>query len=288
MAVDTQNKTIEKNDVGKLTDTDFRRVSKIIYDHCGINLHEGKRALVQSRLAKRVRLCKQESFRDYIDYATSKAGSDEFTHLVDSISTNLTSFFREKSHFDYLNQQFLPNLIKERASKPNPKIRAWSAGCSSGEEPYTIAITLIEALEKTGNWNIKILASDVSTNILQRAQAGTYDKERVEPLTQMQKQRFLVPNRIENRPVYQVSKELQNIIRFRYLNLMEDWPFSGPFDIIFCRNVMIYFDKNTQEKLVNRYWNCLNKGGLLCIGHSESLTSISHKYRYVQPATYMK
>jgi len=267
-----------------LTEEQYLRVSNAIYNHCGINLHDGKKTLVRARLAKRLRQSDFRSVSEYIDFALSAEGNKEFSRLVDSISTNLTSFFRERVHFDYLKNEFLPNLL----SCGKNKIRAWSAGCSSGEEPYTLAITLLEAVEDYGGRDIKILATDVSREILDRARHGTYDKDKVAPLTPQQRQRYLVPNVIEGYKVYQVKNLLRNLIRFNYLNLMEQWPFSGPFDVIFCRNVMIYFDKPTQEKLINRFYDCLGQGGLLCIGHSESLTGINHKYRYVLPATYLK
>jgi len=269
-----------------LTEDDFLRVSDVIYNHCGINLHDGKHSLVRARLAKRIRSTNFDNFKDYIDYVLSDAGRQEFIAFVDSLSTNLTSFFREKVHFDYLQETFLPQLVQEKEKKGQHRIRGWSAGCSSGEEPYSMAITLLESIPQ--NWDCKILASDVSTRILQMAQAGTYDEERVAPLTPAQKSKYLVPNRIEGHKVYQVHSQLQKIIHFRYLNLMEPWPFKGPFDFIFCRNVMIYFDKATQQKLVNRFWEVLAPGGLLCIGHSESLTSIQHSFQYVIPATYRK
>ena len=271
-----------------MSDDDFRRVSDLIYSHCGINLHEGKRSLVRARLAKRIREGNFASFGAYIDYAESEQGEKEFTNLVDAISTNLTSFFREDSHYQYLREVFLPDLMARKSQSKERRIRAWSAGCSSGEEPYSMAITLLEETEKRGKWDIRILASDVSTRMLDRASAGSYDAEQIAPLNQQQRSRFLSANRIYGKKVYQVSAALQNMIRFRYLNLMNEWPFQGPFDVIFCRNVMIYFDKPTKEKLINRFWDCLASGGLLCIGHSESLTGTEHKFRYVQPVTYMK
>lgn len=272
----------------ELSEKDFRRISNIIYKHCGIKLNDGKKTLVRTRLAKRMRALQYDSFRKYIDFALSQAGQQEFHSLVDSLSTNLTSFFREKDHFQYLIDQFLPKLLEKKSRLSEHKIRIWSAGCSSGEEPYSLAITLIENIPDYQKWDIKILASDVSTQILDRAKQGTYEQSRVKPLTQEQKRRFLIPNNIEGEKVYQVSRELQNIICFRYLNLMKEWPCKGPFDIIFCRNVMIYFDKPTQARLVERFGRCLTKEGVLCIGHSESLAGINHKYRFVQPATYIK
>jgi chemotaxis protein methyltransferase CheR len=271
-----------------LREKDFRRIGDLIYQHCGINLHDGKKGLVQSRLAKLVRQSRFDSFTEYIDYISSDQGKDEFTIAIDALSTNLTFFFREKQHFDYLRQSYLPDLIARKINPAHRRVRAWSAACSSGEEPYSLAITLAEAFQHKPGWDIKILATDISTRILEKAQMGTYDPQRVEPLTGQQKQRFLAANRIEGRKVYQVRNELKQMIRFRYLNLMDPWPFRGPFDIILARNVMIYFDKPTQAALVNRFWQCLDSGGLLCIGHSESLTGIEHEFRYIQPATYMR
>jgi chemotaxis protein methyltransferase CheR len=278
---------IQQND-HSLSEEDFKRISDVIYTHCGINLHDGKKSLVRARLAKLVRTSKHKTFKGYIDYVLSPEGRGEFSSLVDSISTNLTSFFREKNHFDFLTDTYLDRLSKEKEKTSQLKIRAWSAGCSSGEEPYTMAIVLQDYFGKSGQWDIKILATDVSTRVLEKAQMGTYDRERVAPLSQEQLRKYMVPNVIEGRKVYQVSAALKNIIKFRYLNLMEKWPFDTAFDFIFCRNVMIYFDKQTQGKLVNRYWDYLNKGGILFVGHSESLAGIQHKYKYVLPAVYQK
>lgn len=271
-----------------LTEEDFQRISDVIYQHCGINLHDGKKSLVRARLAKLLRMSKCRSFKEYIDYVLSPEGQGEFSSLVDSLSTNLTSFFREKNHFDFLTGTHLNRLCKEKEKTSPLKIRAWSAGCSSGEEPYTLAITLLDYFSNRGPWDIKILATDVSTRMLEKAQMGTYDRERVAPLSPEQLRQYMVPNTMEGRKVYQVSAALKNRIKFRYLNLMEKWPFDIAFDFIFCRNVMIYFDKKTQEKLVNRFWEYLDKGGILFVGHSESLAGIQHKYKYVLPAIYQK
>ncbi|MBN1435486.1 MAG: protein-glutamate O-methyltransferase [Sedimentisphaerales bacterium] len=271
-----------------LSDREFQRISDAIYDHCGINLHAGKRGLVQSRLSKLVRRQGFETFTKYIDYILSDEGKEEFVTAVDTLSTNLTFFFRENQHFEYLRQDYLPKLIANKSKEANKRVRVWSAACSSGEEPYSLAITLAETFAQEINWDIKILATDISTRVLERAKMGTYDIERIEPLTAQQKQRFLVANNIEGRKVFQVRRELTDMVRFRHLNLMDAWPFRGRFDIIFVRNVMIYFDKPTQAVLVKRFWDHLADGGLLCIGHSESLTGIDHSFRYVQPATYQK
>ena len=272
----------------KLEEKDFRRISDLVYKHCGINLHSGKKELVRARLAKRLRLLSIRSFPEYLDFALNDPTGNEFTALVDSISTNLTSFFRENKHFEYLQKCFLPTLMLNKRKVNDNVIRAWSAGCSSGEEPYSIAITLLEAIKKSSSLSAKILATDISTQILAKAKEGLYEAERVAPVSPELKHRYLISEKTVNRKVFRAAKTLKDIIFFGQLNLMEEWPIRVPLDFIFCRNVMIYFDKPTQERLVNRYWQVLNPGGLLFTGHSESLTGICHKFRYVQPTIYVK
>ncbi len=280
------NSLMEQIDI---SNEDFKRVSDVIYKHCGINLHEGKKTLVRARLAKRMRERKMDSVREYLDYVLSMNDKREFYNLVDSISTNLTSFFRERVHFDLLREQFIPNMIAKQEKHGGPKrFRIWSAGCSTGEEPYTMAMTLKEAFRGTTGWELKILASDVSTRVLEKASVGLYEADKVKQIGSQQTNLYFNKEMVNGLTMYRVKDELRKMVAFRYLNLMEPWPFKGSFDVIFCRNVMIYFDKPTQEKLVGRYYDCLRSEGLLCIGHSESLTGINHQYRYIQPATYAK
>ncbi len=271
-----------------LSEKDFRTVSDLVYRYCGINLHEGKKELVRARLAKRLRALKIRTFDEYIKFATSDPSGKEFINLIDSISTNLTSFFRENQHFNYLNQVFFPQMFARKKAQRQSRIRVWSAGCSSGEEPYSIAITLLDAVEGMGAWDIKVLATDISTQILDRAKQGIYEKKRIDPVSGAQKQKYLTKLPGKGQEEYQVSDRLKKIIVFARLNLMEPWPIKGPIDFIFCRNVMIYFDKPTQQKLVNRYFDLLESGGLLFTGHSESLTGIQHRFQYVQPTIYRK
>ncbi len=272
----------------ELSDADFRRVSEAVYRHCGINLTEAKKTLVRARLAKRLKMAKTATFSAYIDFVLSgtKAAQQEFGDMVDAISTNFTSFFREEAHFNFLRQKILTPL-KEKYPQGG-KLRIWSAASSSGEEPYTIAIVLQEELEGRGHWDYRVLATDVSRRMLERARAGSFDQERVEPLTPLQKQKYLVPNVIEGQKVYQAAPVIRQRVQFQYLNLMDSWSFQEPFDVIFCRNVMIYFDKTTQSRLVNRMYDVLKPGGYLFIGHSESLTGIEHPYRYIQPAVHQR
>jgi chemotaxis protein methyltransferase CheR len=272
-----------------LTDEQFVRICRLVYEHCGINLHEGKKELVRARLAKMLRKYRFKTYDQYIDFVLDDPTQTTFYEMIDQISTNLTSFFREPKHFEYLRRQFLPALIQKKQKTGQLRIRAWSAGCSSGEEPYSIAITLLEAVPLAQSWDIRILASDISTRILRIAQEGLYEPQRVDNLSAELKSRYLKPKKDKSAPLlYEVSPALRSILTFKYLNLMDPWPFRGPFDFIFCRNVMIYFDKPTQEKLVQRFHDVLDNGGLFFTGHSESLTGIRHSFRYIQPTIYRK
>ena len=271
-----------------LGEREFRLISDLVYEHCGINLHDGKKELVRARLAKRLREGNFRTFSEYIRHVLDDPTGGEFAVLVDSLSTNLTKFFREEQHFEYLRSQWLPPQLAAKQSRRDFRIRGWSAGCSSGEEPYSIAITLLEAVQGQGRWDVKLLATDVSTRILEKAQEGLYEKDRVEPIPPPLRNKYLIRTRENGADLYEVADSLRNIVIFGYLNLMQDWPIKGPLDFIFCRNVMIYFDKPTQNRLINRFYDLLAPGGVLFTGHSESLTGIEHRFKYVQPTIYTK
>jgi chemotaxis protein methyltransferase CheR len=271
-----------------LGEQEFRLISDLVYEHCGINLHDGKKELVRARLAKRLREGRFETFSEYIRHVMDDPTGREFSLLVDSLSTNLTKFFREDQHFEYMRSQLLPRIMAAKQSRRELRIRAWSAGCSTGEEPYSIAITLLEAVQGRGRWDIKLLATDVSTRVLDQAQRGLYDKDRIEPIPLPLRSKYLNHVRERGQELYEVGDSLRGVVLFRYLNLMQEWPVKGPLDFIFCRNVMIYFDKPTQGRLINRYYDLLGPGGVLFTGHSESLTGIDHKFKYVQPTIYTK
>ncbi len=271
-----------------LSEQDFCRISEIIYEHCGINLHEGKKELVRARLAKQLRLGKFRTFEDYLKHVFDDPTGRSFSELVDSISTNLTSFFREDQHFLYLQEELLPRLLAKKGARRDFRIRAWSAGCSSGEEPYSLAITLLEAVQGHGAWDVKVLGTDISTRMLDLARKGCYEPQRVAPVPAMQKQKYLNPVLVNGEQHYQAGPQLKKTVILKYVNLMQDWPVRGPIDFIFCRNVMIYFDKPTQQRLVQRFHDLLDDGGGLFTGHSESLTGIVHRFKYVRPTIYMK
>jgi chemotaxis protein methyltransferase CheR len=267
----------------ELSEADYGRISDLVYRHCGINLHEGKRDLVRARIFKRLLATDSASVVEYIERMESDPTRAEFHHLIDAISTNLTSFFREGGHFTFLREKLLPALLKRKRSS-SPRIRAWSAACSTGEEAYSLGMTLLDVLGS--GWNTKLLATDISRPVLATAKAGRYDKIRLSAVPVNLRSRFFVQTNEKDK--FEVSRELAGIIQFSYLNLMDRWPFTGPFDFIFCRNVMIYFDKQTQQRLIQRFWDCLASGGMLFTGHSESLTGVTHRFNYVQPTIYVK
>ncbi len=269
-----------------LTEAQFKQISRLVKDLCGINLHGGKKQLVRARLAKRLRQLGIPTFKQYLDYVRREGGGDELTAMLDALSTNKTSFFREPAHFDYLVETIVPRLLDR--DKKDRRLRIWSAGCSSGEEPYTIAIHLFEAVPDLENWDARILATDISTKVLEAAREGIYNKHRLADVPGLLRSKYFTC--IEARPErqYQVKDPLRELVRFARLNLMDPWPMRGPFEVIFCRNVMIYFDKPTQTELIERFFDILAPGGTLFIGHSESLTGVKHRFRYVQPTVYEK
>jgi chemotaxis protein methyltransferase CheR len=265
---------------------DFERISKLVYQHCGINLHDGKKELVKARLGKRLREGNFESFSEYYQFITTDEGTDELVTMIDSISTNLTYFFREESHFQKLRGILtgLNNTKDQRRSVILFKI--WSAGCSTGEEPYSLAMTLKECLNGTDRG--KVIATDISTRVLKIAESGIYAEEKIKNLPSSLVKKYFQIGSGRWTGSYRVKKELQDIVEFMRFNLMEQPPSEFSFDAIFCRNVMIYFDKPTQGTLVNRFYDCLQKGGYLFIGHSESLTGLNHAFKYIEPSVYRK
>jgi chemotaxis protein methyltransferase CheR len=265
----------------KLSSQQFDKISRLVYQVSGIDLHEGKEELVKARLIKRLRHLKIFGFDRYLKYLANDKSGSEIRAMVDVLTTNKTNFFRESEHLDYLKKEIIPGIEKEH-------IRIWSAGCSSGEEPYSIAIILCEAIPDIGKSDIKILATDISDRMMERARLGLYDEETLKGMSLQLRHKYFEHAEARDSHRYRVLPQLQSIVRFAKLNLMEEWPMRGLFDVIFCRNVMIYFDKQTQEKLVKRFWSQLREGGYLMVGHSESLTFLAHDYRYIKPAVYQK
>ncbi len=273
---------IGKLPVDRLTDEQFEEISHLVKDICGINLHSGKRELVRARLTRRLRELGINSFDSYLERIRAEDGN-EIVCLLDALSTNLTRFFRESVHFDILAEQ-VPTWLDRHSGS----LSIWSAGCSSGEEPYSIAIRLHETLEQARLSRVRILATDLSTRVLATAREGVYGEVRLENMAPelIQRHFSVIDSDAEER--YRVEGHIRRLVSFARLNLMEQWPMSGPFAAIMCRNVMIYFDKATQQQLIDRFWDILQPGGLLFIGHSESLTGVTHDFTYIQPTVYEK
>jgi chemotaxis protein methyltransferase CheR len=266
-----------------ITTEEFQRLRTLIYDESGISLSDAKQSFVASRLSKRLRELGLATFSDYHETLIEDRTQEEFTRMLDLISTNKTDFFREPKHFEFLREHILPELAQEK------RIRIWSSACSTGEEPYTIAMTLYEGVSDPAQWEFKILASDLSTRVLAKAAAGVYDQERFRDVPQDVLRRHFLHGRGNSAGLFKVRQHLADAIIFRRVNLMEDrFPIKAPLDLIFCRNVMIYFDRKTQEALVNKFYRYLKPGGHLFIGHSESLQWAQHPFRMVAPTIYRK
>jgi chemotaxis protein methyltransferase CheR len=271
----------------EMTDADFGRISRLVYEVCGINLTEGKKELLKARLGKVIRKGSFPSFRDYYEHVVQDSAGEELVRLLDAVSTNFTGFFREPQHFDYLKAEFLPEMAARRGYRQR-KLRFWSAGCSSGEEPYSLAIALLENLDPAEAWDLRIIATDLSSKVLKVASAGIYPQERIHSLSSPLWKKYFLKGENDWEGYVRVKDSLKKYISFERLNLMEAFSFAEPLDCIFCRNVMIYFDKLTQATLLTRLYQNLNPGGALLIGHSESLAGIQHSFQYVKPAIYRK
>lgn len=266
------------------TDADFNFIRSLVAEKTGIALSEQKRELVYGRLSKRLRSLDLQSFADYCSFVERNA--EELHELVNAITTNLTSFFRESYHFDYLRDTLLPAFLRSNAD--SRRIRIWSAGCSTGEEPYSIAMVLRDALPSAQGWDAKILATDIDSNVLARAQQGVYAEERASGIPERYLRRSFRKGQGDNAGMLRVGDEVRSLITFRQLNLMHDWPMRGPFDVIFCRNVVIYFDKPTQRRLFDRYADLLADGGHLFIGHSETLFKVCDRFTLIGRTIYRK
>lgn len=253
------------------TDRDFEQIRKLIYDHAGINLSPAKKDMVYSRLGRRLRATGQRNFKDYLLYLASDKDS-EWEAFVNSLTTNLTSFFREAHHFPVLAEH-VRGLTQRRP------INIWCNAASTGEEPYTIAMTMMDLFDSLTP-PVRIIATDIDTNALNKANNGVYSLEQAEKLPKDILERFFLKGRGEKHGQVKVRKELQDLIEFSQLNLQDaQWPINGPFDAVFCRNVMIYFDKPTQHKILQRFVPVMQRDALLFAGHSESLQGLTDMFK---------
>jgi chemotaxis protein methyltransferase CheR len=266
-----------------LTDSEFKRLRELVHARTGIALSEAKRALVYGRLARRLRKLNLTSFSQYCALVESD-GSAELEELTNAITTNLTSFFRESYHFEQLAGEVIPEIV---ASGGERRLRLWSAGCSTGEEPYSLSVVLNEAMVRMPNWDIKLLATDIDSKVVATAAEGVYGADRFRGVAQERMQHWFEP--APGRPGFSAaSRELKSHITIKQLNLLDPWHMKGPFDIIFCRNVVIYFDKPTQRTLFDRMADLQQPGGWLFIGHSENLLNVTTRYKLVGRTVYRR
>ena len=267
------------------SDSDFEYFRKLSDRLAGIHLADNKRELVYGRVTRRLRALRLSSFKEYIKVLES-GDANEIEQFTNMITTNLTSFFREMHHFDLLTKDVIPALMK---SKPRgSRIRIWSAGCSTGEEPYSIAMALRDAVPSISSWDLKILATDLDSDVLAQGAAGVYDEDKINGIPEKYLGKYFDKGRGANSGKVRIKQEVREMITFRRLNLMESWPMKGPMDIIFCRNVVIYFDKKTQTRLFSKFANVLADDGRLFAGHSEALYKVTDKFELLGKTVYKK
>lgn len=260
-----------------LSDEDMGILSALITKECGIKMPSTKRCLLESRLQKRLRVLRLNTFEEYCNYLLSDEGrSFELVHCIDLVTTNKTDFFREASHFRALEEQLLPSILRTSKRESRSFYRFWSAGCSTGEEPYTLAMVLSEFKDTHPQFDFSILASDVSTRVLDKARLGIYNENIVAPVPDALKVKYLLQSKDRRKDLVRVTPHLRSKITFKHLNFMDDqFHIREKMDVIFCRNVLIYFDRETQEKIINKFCQQLVPGGYLFLGHSETINGMN-------------
>ncbi len=263
----------------KLTESDFRRIADRVYGAVGIVLEPHKKQMILSRLSRRLRALNVQDFGTYLDNLDKPAGEPEREAFINAVTTNLTSFFRERHHIDH----FAQNILKDKIKTGSQRLRVWSAGCSSGEEPYSIALTILDAISPVPA-DYKILATDLDTDVLAKARAGRYQKAKSAGISQNLRRHL----HDDGEGMVRMSREVISLVSFRQLNLLSNWPMHGPFDAIFCRNVLIYFDTKTKMELIERFCDLIPAGGMLYLGHSESILEEHPRLQSLGQTVYRK
>ena len=274
----------------RLTDRDFDRFSKLVYEHCGIKLPPNKRSMLEARLRKRLRAHMLNSFEEYADMIFAKdEPTEELIKLIDVVTTNKTDFFREPAHYDYLIKSALPFLIETFGTGIDKPFSIWSAGCSTGKEPYTLAMVLKEFQLEMPDFRFDILGTDICTDVLEKAVQGIYAAAKAAPIPEPLKKKYLLRSRDPDNRMVRIVPELRSMARFRRLNFMDaDFGFREPFDVIFCRNVIIYFDRPTQETLLTKLVDNLSVGRYIFLGHSETLLGLNLPLKQMAPSVYRR
>jgi chemotaxis protein methyltransferase CheR len=271
----------------QLNDGLFQKFSDLVYEKTGIFLKPEKKELLNARLGKRLRATGITSFKQYYEYVINDRSGDELVHLIDNVSTNFTSFFRENSHFEILSSTVLPAFVKEGRGK-SKEILLWSSASSSGEEPYTMAMVVEDFVSRHPGMRYRIMATDISTRVLAQAKRGVYADERVTKVPKPFLKKYFQKGVGNSDGYVKVKDELRRMVHFDRFNLMGDFPWRAAIDVIFCRNVMIYFNRETQQELVSKFHEALTPGGYLFIGHSESISGLKHNFTQVDATAYMK
>lgn len=273
-----------------LSEAEFAKLSSLIYSTCGIKMPTHKKSMLESRLRRRLRSLGLTSFGGYCDFLFASDGMEqELTSLIDVVTTNKTDFYREAAHFDFLIDRALPDLINRFGTGFDRPLRLWSAGCSTGEEPYSLAMVLSEFGRHNPGFSFSILATDISTEVLSKAARAVYAAEKVEPVPEECKRRYLLRNREGEKKLVRIVPELRSLVSFRHLNFMdEDYGIREHFDLIFCRNVIIYFDRPTQQTFLRRLCHHLDDERYLFMGHSETLHGMQLPLGQKAPAVYRK
>jgi chemotaxis protein methyltransferase CheR len=274
----------------KLKDNEFQLFSAFIYEQVGIQLPPTKKTMLEARLQKRLKTLDMDSFDAYRKFVFSPEGRQaELVHLIDVVTTNKTDFFREPGHFTYLTHNALPEIIERRGNRPLEPTRIWSAGCSSGEEPYTLAMVLSDFTAEQHGFRFSILATDISTRILLTAKTAIYPVDRINGISENIKKKYLLRSKDRSRGLIRICPEIRSRVSFQRINFMDtDFGIAEKMDIIFCRNVVIYFDKPTQQKLMRKFHHQLRPGGYLFLGHSETLNGIDVDFKSVGSTVYQK
>jgi chemotaxis protein methyltransferase CheR len=269
----------------QLSQAEFERIRALVREHTGIALSDAKRQLVYGRLSRRLRALRLNSFSEYIKLL-ERGEPSELEEFTNAVTTNLTSFFREPHHFEYLGQEVLPEALRRNAGQR--RMRIWCCAASTGEEPYSIAMVLREAREKLVGWDVKVLATDLDSNVLAHGRRGIYGPDRFSGMAPKRVNRFFAEGTERGERKLSAVEELRTLITFKQLNLMHEWPMKGPFDAIFCRNVIIYFDKDTQRVLFERMAALQRPGDFLFLGHSESLYRVCDRYELIGRTIYRR
>jgi chemotaxis protein methyltransferase CheR len=275
----------------ELSEREFQLFRTLVATHSGIALGPHKRALLQARLGRRLRTLGLATFADYHRLLIEgDPQGEELVRFINAVTTNKTHFYREAHHFAYLAERWAPAVVGRASRGGERAVRIWSAGCSTGEEPYTIAMTLADALPHAGGWSVRILASDIDTDVLKRAAAGIYSIDAAGAIPPAAlKRHFLRGTGTTGRGLMRVRPALQSLVTFRRINLLEaPWPVGASFDVIFCRNVLIYFDRPTQQRVLERLGGCLKDDGVLVLGHSEGILGMMNGLRHVGHTIYHK